>query len=152
MDKDAIQAQLLGIVTEYLEGMDVVLVDMSLRGQGRDMYLTVLVDKPHGGISIGECARVNGGLTAIIEEGNFFPEGYFLEVSSPGIDRPLTNKADFMRCRGVSVQVFLREKLHHRCELSGTIGGVDDEALELVTPAEVIRIPLLTIDKAEQII
>jgi ribosome maturation factor RimP len=150
MDKYELESRLTSVITEYLAEQHLELVELTVRRQGPDMCVKVLADRPEGGISLSECAGVNRQLTRIIEEGSFFPGGYAVEVSSPGLDRPLTTKNDFSRCRGRRVQVFLREQYSGKFEYGGSIEGVDEEAVLIKTQDQVVRLPLSVISKAKQ--
>src|SRR3989442_15039623 len=75
-------------------------VDIALSGEGHRTVLRVVVDRVEGGITVEECARVSEALSRQLDLYDLFEGPYTLEVSSPGLDRPLRNEADFRRCAG----------------------------------------------------
>ena len=136
----------------YLEGLNYELVDLSLaRAKGR-IILRLLTDKPRGGISLKECADLNQGLSAILDQENTLGEGYVLEVSSPGVDRPLISRKDFLRAQGRQIWVGLSEPFEGKREIAGIISKVDDDSLFLDSGEKTIKIPLHKIKKAKQVI
>ena len=83
------------VVQGYIEGLGYELVDPSLSKTRGNITLRILTDKPRGGISLKECADLNQGLSAILDRENTLEESCVIEVSSPGIDRPLASRKDF---------------------------------------------------------
>jgi len=153
MDKYEIIEELKKVIGEYLAGCGLVLVELVYRQEGRGLVLRILADRPTGGISLGECVVLNSGIGALLDEKNILETGYILEVSSPGVDRPLTSKSDFSRCPDKRVRVFLREQQEAKWELEGIIRKVTDEFLYLeIGPGGVVEIPFARINKAKQVI
>ena len=115
----------------YLEGLSYELVDLSLsKAKGR-IILRLLADKPRGGISFKECADLNQGLSAILDRENTLEKSYVLEVSSPGVDRPLVSRKDFLRAQGRQIRVGFSEPFEGKRELTGIISKVEDDFLFL---------------------
>lgn len=81
-----------------MKNQNLDLVDIIYRYEGRGLVLRVLVDKPEGGITLDECAGLNNEISRILDEKDMLQQRYILEVSSPGLDRPLNSKNDFLRC------------------------------------------------------
>lgn len=139
-------------VLPLLEESGAELIELNyIRRSGRSI-LRLLVDKKEGGITIQECAELNKKIISLLDEKDLIKEGYLLEVSSPGLDRPLKVKNDFSRCINKEIRVFLREPLNEKWELSGFIAGVEGEVLQLNTDKGQISIPLAIINRAKQII
>lgn len=153
MDRQVFVVELRGIIGAYLEARGLELVELIYRYEGKNLFLRILTDKPGGGITIDECAEINTQLGAILdEEGPLLNQRYILEVSSPGLDRPLVAKNDFLRCVGRKAHFFLAEMLNGRLEYDGQIARVDDAAVYLDIGGSVMDIPLGKINKAKQII
>ncbi|MBM3246562.1 MAG: ribosome maturation factor RimP [Candidatus Omnitrophica bacterium] len=152
MDREAVSAELRGIFAEYLEGRGIELIDLLCRYEGRDLFLRVLVDKPEGGVTLGECAEINRDMAGILDEKNILTQRYILEVSSPGLDRPMKTKNDFLRCRNRKAKFFLSEAVSGRIEWDGIISRVDNDTVYIDTGREVVEIPLTKINKAKQIL
>jgi ribosome maturation factor RimP len=151
MDREETTAVLRKMIGEYLAAQGLDLVDLVYRYEGRDLALRILVDEPQGGISLGECARLNYEIGRMLDENEFIDNRYILEVSSPGLDRPLVTKNDFLRCLKKRVRFFLTEPINGKLEWEGAILKADDEAV-YVDIGEELVIPLSKINKAKQII
>ena len=152
MDRYEITEELMAVIADYLAGHGLDLIELIYRREGRGQVLRVLADRPEGGISLGECAQLNRELGSLLDEKDILQEGYVLEVSSPGLDRPLREKKDFLRCKDKAVKFFLKEQLEGKLEWDGLITAVDDEAVHIDSFGRQLRIPLAKINKAKQIL
>ena len=152
MDRQEIISELKDIIGNYLKDKALDLVDLFYRYEGRDSFLKILVDRPEGGISLGECADLSNGISMILDEKDILRERYILEVSSPGLDRPLVNKSDFLRCINRKVRFWLSEPINGKIEMEGSVNKVDDDSVYIDIKDETLKIPLLNIKKAKQII
>ena len=97
-------------VADVLASQGVELVDLSFRREGSRMVLRLLVDKP-GGITVDECTHVNQMIGEILDREDLIHDRYTLEVSSPGLDRPLVTKRDFERNIGRKVKITMDKAL-----------------------------------------
>lgn len=145
------------IFEQHLGSGGFVLVDMRFfRDQSRRSILEVLADRPLGGISLDECSMLNKELGELIENSGLVQEPYVLEVSSPGIDRPLATEEDFRRVIGRQVRFFLGEPLEGRIEYTGKVEEVSQEKVKVLIenrdPKKEVQIPLGNINKAKQVI
>jgi len=111
----------------------------------RSGLVRVFIDKP-GGINVDDCARVSNHLTRLFPVENVAFER--LEVSSPGIDRPLRKPADFARFAGEEADLRLRDAMGEARRVKGILRGCEDGAVLIETSAGVRTIPLDGIDKA----
>jgi len=152
MDREAIQEELRFIIIEYLENKGLDLVDLIYRYEGRDLFLRILVDLPQGGISVGDCTQVNKEIGEILDEKDMLEGSYILEVSSPGLDRSLKTKSDFLRCLGKKIRFFLSELVNGRIEWEGTVNTVNDDTVVINSGETSIGIPLAKINKAKQVL
>lgn len=152
MDRQTIINELRSIIGEYLKMKDFDLIDLIYRYEGKDLFLRILVDKPEGGITIDECAQLNSEISIILDEKNILHLRYILEVSSPGVDRPLLTKKDFLRCINRKVRFRLGEPINDKMELAGLICKVDDDSVYVDVGGKILNIPLLKIITAKQII
>jgi ribosome maturation factor RimP len=119
---EQIKEQILPLLTEQ----DVELVDLMInRGRARSI-LRLLVDKSEG-ITLDECARLNQEIGQLIERENIIQEGYVLEVSSPGLDRPLKSMRDFQRSLGKLVKFVLHQSIKGQNVWVGFVDEVDQE-------------------------
>ena len=144
--------QIRDLALNYLKQEGLELVDISLHYEGRNPVLKILVDRPQGGINIEECAFINEEISAILEPDDLLQERYILEVSSPGLDRPLKTKKDFLRCLNRRARFFLSQPVNAKVEIEGLIRGVTDNAVQVATGNGTIEIPLANIRMAKQIV
>jgi ribosome maturation factor RimP len=152
MTNQAIINNLEQVVGEYLRPKGIELVELQYRTQGRNISLRILVDNPEGGISLDECASLSYELGNIFEQNNIIQQRYILEVSSPGLDRPLHNKRDFERCLNKNVKFFLNGQISGKIEWDGVIKQVNEVFVIIDTTKAVLELPLDKIHKAKQII
>ena len=131
-----------GLVETTLAGLGYELVDLEVSGRG---LMRLLMDKP-GGITLDDCERTSHHLTRLFAvEGVNYER---LEVSSPGLDRPLKKEADFVRFRGEKAQLKLRMPLAGRKNFTGILGEVRDGVLQLEVDGSQVSIELSNLDKA----
>ena len=103
MQSAEIEKLVSGMAEEILQGTDISLVDVEYVRE-KDWYLRIYIDKP-GGIEIDDCQMVSEKLTEILDERDPIRDKYYLEVSSPGIDRPLKKDKDFESFYGKKVDI-----------------------------------------------
>jgi ribosome maturation factor RimP len=139
-------------VCDFIKASGYELIDASLRKVSGVLNLRFLVDRPTGGISLRECAVLNAQLGALLDKDNILDDRYILEVSSPGVDRPLLAEKDFLRAKGRYIRVFLSEPYDGKIEWEGAIGRVNEGVLFLNSCDTVKSIPLCKINKAKQVI
>jgi ribosome maturation factor RimP len=130
------------LVETTVNGMGYELVDIERSGRG---LLRVFIDKPEG-ISVDDCQVVSKQLTRLFLVENVDYDR--LEVSSPGLDRPLKKEADFVRFAGEKAQVKLRMAMEGRRNFVGVIGNVRDGILQLDVDGNPVAIDLSNLDKA----
>jgi len=152
MYRDAMVTQLRELIEGHLKEQGLVLVDFICRRQGGNLILQVLADRPEGGIDIDTCARLNNELGVILDERNLVEESYILEVSSPGLDRPLKTRVDFLRCLNREAVFYLSTPTKERIEWQGVIKAVTEESVLIEGAGGKIEIPLNVINKARQVI
>ena len=128
------------------------LVELSLRGSSRRRVLRLDVDRiGPAGVGLKDCQRITKELAEDLEQSELLSSGYVLEVSSPGVDRPIRSVDDFRRNVGRRVIVTTVEPVQGRISFRGTLLGSDGDCLELAEDGEnVVRIPLDRIEKAHQ--
>ncbi len=115
--------------------------------QGGRLVVRLLVDKV-GGVTIQDCARLNRQIGQALDQVEALSESYTLEVSSPGLDRPLVTRRDFERAIGDSVELLLQEASGGAMQLEGDVLVVQLESLVLVTRAGNRTVPLNQIVRA----
>lgn len=144
--------ELKNFLGEYLHKLGFVLVELISRYEGKNTVLKILVDKPEGGISIGDCAYLNEQLSRLLDERDLIPESYLLEVSSPGLDRPLRTRSDFLRCLNRKVRFWFTQAQEGKREWEGIIKEVKGDSLIVYRENALVEIPLAKISRAKQMI
>lgn len=109
-------------------GFDLVRVSF---GGGDRQVLQVMAERPDGTMSVGDCTRLSRELSAVLDVENPVPGEYVLEVSSPGIDRPLTRFKDFERYKGYAVKLELLDPIDGQRRWRGLLTGAGDELITL---------------------
>ena len=134
-------------LTELLErtlpSLGFELVDVELSPKGRQVR--VLIDKPQG-VDVEDCANVSNHLTRLFAVENVDYER--LEVSSPGLDRPLKKAADFVRFAGQDVQLTLRDPIDGARRFKGTLRGYEGDVVLVETAKGALSIPFAGIERA----
>ena len=127
--KTAIDRKLAEIVTPAIEGLGFELVRIRLMG-GRINTLQIMAERPEGGIVVEDCAKMSTAVSAILDVEDPLADEYVLEVSSPGIDRPLTRLKDFDIWQGYEARIETLELIDGRRRFKGILAGVEgDEVL-----------------------
>lgn len=152
MDYAGFTAELKEIIQPVLDQDNIELVELTFVRTRGNSLLRLLVDRPDGAINIGDCARLNRKLQDLLDTRDIIQDSYLLEVSSPGLDRPLKTKNDFLRCLGKQVKFFLNEAINGKIEIDGVISKVEDELVIIDTKAGSLQIPLSKITKAKQVV
>ena len=127
--KTAMDRRLADIVTPAIEGLGFDLVRIRLMG-GATRTLQIMADRPDGGIEVDDCGLISTTVSAILDVEDPIEENFVLEVSSPGIDRPLTRLKDFEMWKGWEARIETTELIDGRRRFKGTIAGAEgDEVL-----------------------
>jgi ribosome maturation factor RimP len=109
--------------------------DVVFRREAGGMVVRVQIDRPgpsstaEDSVSVDDCARVSRDLSAVLDVEDFVPASYTLEVSSPGLDRPLRNADDYTRFAGRLAKLVMREPVDGQTFFRGRLGGVDAGAV-----------------------
>jgi ribosome maturation factor RimP len=130
------------IIESTVTGLGYELVDVERVGGG---LLRVFIDKPEG-ISVEDCQTVSHQLTRLFLVENI--DYSRLEISSPGLDRPLKKEADFVRFAGEKAQLKLRMPLSGQKKFVGIIGALNEGVLQLDVDGTLVAIELSNLDKA----
>ncbi|MGE4559325.1 MAG: ribosome maturation factor RimP [Desulfobulbus sp.] len=144
---DRLLATIQGFAEPLLEDMGMELVEVQFRREGHGWVLRFYIDK-EGGVTIDDCAEVSREISAYLEVEDLISHAYHLEVSSPGLERPLKKKTDFTRFADRLVRVKLREPLDGQKVLVGTLSGLEEDTVVLKMEKETVRIDLENISKA----
>ncbi|OOY04048.1 ribosome maturation factor RimP [Thioclava sp. F28-4] len=122
--KTAIDRRLAEIVTPVIEGLGFELVRLRLQG-GKTATLQIMADRPNGGIIVDDCAAISTAVSAALDVEDPIEDKYTLEVSSPGIDRPLTRFKDFDIWEGYEAKIETSEQIDGRKRFKGILRGTE---------------------------
>lgn len=148
MSRKNIEEQVAKWVEEIVESSDLELVDVEYLKESHGWVLRVFLDKP-GGIDLDDCSAVSEKLDKILDEEDPIPGAYSLEVSSPGLERPLKKPADYSRFAGKLVHIRTYKGIHGRKRFETILKGIDENDNVLIEwEGETIEIPLELIAKA----
>lgn len=143
--------ELSALVEPVVEDHGCELVELQFRRETRGWVLRLIVDKD-GGISLDDCAGISREVGHLLEVEDPIEQSYTLEVSSPGLDRPLKREKDFIRCLGKKAKVTTREPLEGEQVFVGLIEGVAAGNIQLSTGKGEVAIPFERILKARLVV
>src|SRR5229473_2862412 len=147
--------QVRNVATRVAHTYGLDIFDVQFRREAGGMILRVQIDRPgpaavaEESVSVEDCARVSRDLSAVLDVEDVVPTAYTLEVSSPGLDRPLRRPEDYRRFAGRRAKVVMRERVDGQGFFKGRLGGVD--GAEVVIEADdgrTHRVPLNLITRA----
>jgi ribosome maturation factor RimP len=147
--------QIREIAARVAASYGLLIDDVSMRRVGGQNVLRVTLDRPgpaatpEDSVSIADCANVSHELGTILDVEDLLPASYTLEVSSPGLDRPLRQPDDYRRFAGRLAKIVTREPINRQTAFAGRLRGVDgDEVLFEAEGGKQVRLPLGLISRA----
>lgn len=149
MDIKALVKEIEELVSPLLDKEGVDLVEILYRRESGRMVLRFFVDVP-GGITLAECARLNNQIGKVLDESDIPLANYLLEVSSPGLDRPIKTVKDFLRAVGKKVRLIYSKDGREKVTCIGEVKSVDNENVTLAIEGKEEIIPIDRIVKARQ--
>ncbi len=126
--KTAIDRRLAEILRPVIEDLGFELVRIRLQG-GKTATLQIMADRPEGGINVDDCAVISTAVSATLDVEDPLEDAYHLEVSSPGIDRPLTRLKDFATFEGYEIRVETNQPIDGRKRFKGVSVGVEGDEI-----------------------
>jgi ribosome maturation factor RimP len=161
-------AELWNLIEPYAMGAGFDLVELQYGREGGGWALRVFIDRPYTPgdgprlpgatepdplfapqpVTFEDCERVSRDVSAALDVADLIPHAYALEVSSPGLDRPLRREQDFRRFAGQEVKIRTTEPVEARRNFSGTLVGAHDGVAEVTADGQTYRIPIDLVAKA----
>ena len=135
--KAAIDKRMVSIVGPVIEDLGYELVRIRLMS-GKKTILQIMAEKPEGGIEVDDCSKISTEVSAILDVEDPIEGDYALEVSSPGIDRPLTRLKDFEAWEGHDAKIETTEMIDGRKRFKGELRGIQDEEVLIEIPEGII--------------
>lgn len=127
------------LVTRPINELGYEVYDVMYVKEGKDNYLRIFIDK-ESGISLDDCEKVNNAITDMLDEADIIKDQYFLEISSPGVERHIRKDKQLEEHIGKDINVRLFKPIDKQKELTGTLQKFDDEQVVLLINEEEITI------------
>lgn len=149
MDKREMEQTLLEIekiVVPAVEKKGLDLVDVEYVQEGGYLYVRVFIEKENGDITLEDCGSLSSDIDETVDA--LIPHKFFLEISSPGVERSLKYEKDFIRFAGEKIKVSLKHKLNNSKNFEGILTKYENDNIYLEIKNDVIEIPFKEIKKA----
>lgn len=141
------------LIAPSLEAMGYRVLRAAFTGGGKRATLQVMAERADAAaMSVDDCSLVSQTVSALLDVADPIPDSYLLEVSSPGIDRPLIHREDYQRFAGFEAKVELHAPLAGRRRFRGRLLGVDGDAVKMNLGSEVVQLPLAGITRAKLVL
>lgn len=124
--ESGLAADVAAIVEPVLADLGFRLVRVKIQGDGRDRVVQLMAERPDGSITVDDCETISKGISPVLDVADPIPGAYRLEVSSPGIDRPLVRPSDFEDWSGHEAKIELKEPIDGRRRFKGVLEGFED--------------------------
>jgi len=148
----ALTGEVRDLVIPVLEDLGLELFDVQYHRAGRRSVLRIFIDKP-GGVAIDDCQRASREIETLLEIKEVVPGSYNLEVSSPGINRPMRHEADYVKYAGSKIKVKLTSMILNQKTYVGINRGIVGGALQLeIAPDQLVEIPLTVVAGARLVV
>ncbi len=149
MDLEETEAQIEALIEPEIMRLGYELVRIQLAGARQGLTLQIMAERQdRKGMRVEDCTVITRALDGLLEANDLIPGAYALEVSSPGIDRPLTREKDFAEWAGFEAKIELRHMLDGRKNFRGKLIGLKDGVVQIKIDSAVIDLPLTAIAKA----
>lgn len=122
----------------FIKGNDCELVDIEYVKEGNNWYLRIYIDKDNG-VTVDDCEKISEVVSDLLDREDPIDHSYILEVSSPGVDRPLKTQRDYEHFTGREVDIKLYSQINGKKEYSGILTGLKDGVVTIDTPKGELR-------------
>lgn len=150
MSVSNIETRVENLLKNIIEDLGYELYDVLYVKEGKEFYLRVVIDKPDG-IDINDCEKVNDAINDILDEADYIKDQYFLEVSSPGIERNLRKNKHFQAQIGNEIFVKLFKPLEKQKEIRGILKSYSEDEMILIQDEKEIKIEVKNIALARTV-
>ena len=125
-----IEEKVESLVSKTINDLGYSIYDIMYVKEGKDYYLRIFIDNENG-ISLNDCEKVNDAITDMLDSANYIKDQYFLEISSPGIERNIRTDKHLQLNLNEEINVKLFKAIEKKKELEGTLKKFDDETINL---------------------
>lgn len=150
MAEKSIESRVENLLKGIIENLDYELYDVQYVKEGKDYYLRIVIDK-EAGIDINDCEKVNDAINDVLDEADYIKEQYFLEVSSPGLERTLRKNIHFEKQIGNKISVKLFKAIDKQKELVGILKEYSADELILEQENKEIKVEVKNIALAKTV-
>ncbi|MGD9569716.1 MAG: ribosome maturation factor RimP [Sedimentibacter sp.] len=151
MNKKSIEETVQAMVEDVIKETDMELVDIEYVKEGPFKYLRVYLDKPEG-ITVDDTADVSRALNKKLDEKDLIKEQYFLEVSSPGIERPFKTEADYQKNIGENVEAKFFKPVDGKKSIRGILHKKNKDSVEIESIEGTVTIEIKDISKINKVL
>jgi ribosome maturation factor RimP len=144
--------QIEAIIAPSLQAMGYDVVRVSFTGRQRPTLQIMAERRDDHTMTVEDCATVSHTVSALLDVADPIASAYVLEISSPGIDRPLVRRADYERFAGFEAKFELQRPLDGRRRFRGKLIGVKDDSVEVLVGLDTVLLPLPSIARAKLIL
>lgn len=127
------------LIKSKINDLGYELYDIEYTKEGKDYYLRVFIDNPKG-IDLNDCEKVSEGINELLDKADYIKEQYFLEVSSPGIERILRKEEHFKKNIGNLVEIKLFKPVNKEKKVIGNLKKIDEESVTLEKEKEIVQL------------
>lgn len=143
MASSNIETKVENLLKNIIENLGYDLYDVLYEKEGKDYYLRIVIDKTDGTvIDINDCEKVNNEINDILDEADYIKEQYFLEVSSPGVERTLRKEKHFLSQIGNEISVKLFKPINKQKELIGTLEEYNKNEIIIKTNESTMKVDI----------
>ena len=146
----SIETKVEELLKDIIENIGYELYDVRYEKEGKDYYLRIIIDKPEG-IDINDCEKVNDAINDKLDEADYIKDQYFLEVSSPGLERVLRKDKHFEKQIGNEISLKLFKPINKQKELVGILEEYNENELTIKVEEETLKINLKDIAIAKTV-
>ncbi len=150
MASTSIETKVEELLKDIIENIGYELYDVRYEKEGKDYYLRIIIDKPEG-IDINDCEKVNDAINDKLDEADYIKEQYFLEVSSPGLERVLRKNKHFEKQIGNEISLKLFKPIDKQKELIGILEEYNENELTIKVEETTLKINLKDIAIAKTV-
>jgi len=151
VSEDRIITEIEGFVLPVTRDMGLELVEVQFRREGGGWILRLFIDR-EGGVTVDDCAALSRQVSAYLEVEDTIEHAFTLEVSSPGVERPLKRKEDFIRFAGRKARIKVRTPIEGQRVFIGLLGELKDDILLLECDGQQMQIELGAIARARLVL
>ena len=150
MAQNSIESKVEKLLEKTIVDLGYDLYDVRYEKEGKDYYLRIIIDNEKG-INISDCEKVNNGINDILDEADYIKEQYFLEVSSPGLERVLRKEKHFIKQIGNEISIKLFKAINKQKELIGVLKEYNNNEIIIEIDSSDMKIDLKDVANAKTV-